>query len=290
MIKNYYEILGLKKNATEEEIKEAYRKLAKEYHPDTNPDPDAHQKFIDINEAHKILSNTEKRDIYNIQLTEEINKHAPLKAPTSIQIVRQRRAGRYQRGHYQRRDFSKKRASHSQADHEQIRNRQALRKGAQIAFGYFSIVTKIVSAFSFVLTLGLVGDYILASKQPPELVLYKSERAWSFTEPGRASFRTPNYSFAVARSYGKYLFQGQSVELVATPIGKFVTKVYLHSWKVGPIEVAPIGSIYGGTFVLIILLLFSSAFAFRPGNNPELLTYIGFVNILMLFFLVRALL
>ena len=289
MLKNYYKILEVEKTASDEEIKEAYRNLAKQFHPDTNPDPDAHQKFVDINEAHKILSNTEKRDLYNVQLTEQINQYAPLKAPTSIHVTRQKRAGRYQRGHYQRRNFNKKKHNYNQADHEEIRNRQALRKGAQIAFGYFSIITKIVSAFSLVLTLGLIIDYVLASKQAPEMVVYKSERAWASMEPARATFQTPNYRFVVPRSYGKYLFQGQSVELEATPMGRFVTKVYMHTWKVGMIEVTPIKSIYGGTFILIFLLFGFSAFAFRPENNGELLTYIGFINIILLFFLMRGL-
>ena len=98
MFKNYYDILGVEKTATDEEIKEAYRQLAKKYHPDANPHPDAHQKFIDINEAHKVLSNEDARNFYNVELTQVINQNAPLKAPTSIEIVRQKRAGRYQRG------------------------------------------------------------------------------------------------------------------------------------------------------------------------------------------------
>ena len=63
--KNYYEILGVDKNATPEEIKSAYRKLAKQYHPDVNKSPDATQKFKDINEAYEVLSDTTKRNNYD---------------------------------------------------------------------------------------------------------------------------------------------------------------------------------------------------------------------------------
>lgn len=63
--KNYYDILGVEKTATPEEIKSAYRKLAKQYHPDVNKSPDATQKFKDINEAYEVLSDTTKRNNYD---------------------------------------------------------------------------------------------------------------------------------------------------------------------------------------------------------------------------------
>ncbi|HEX3008043.1 MAG TPA: DnaJ domain-containing protein [Bacteroidales bacterium] len=55
MSKNYFEILNLTPPATEEEIKQAYRTLAKIYHPDINPGPDAHQRFLEISEAYEFL-------------------------------------------------------------------------------------------------------------------------------------------------------------------------------------------------------------------------------------------
>lgn len=65
---NYYEILGVDKNATEEELKKAYRTLSKKYHPDLNADPEAEKKFKEINEANQILSNPEKRKVYDMTL------------------------------------------------------------------------------------------------------------------------------------------------------------------------------------------------------------------------------
>ncbi|WP_273568523.1 J domain-containing protein [Maribacter halichondriae] len=63
---DYYKLLGVSKNATEKEIKSAYRKLARKYHPDVNPnDKTAEQKFKEINEANEVLSDPEKRKKYD---------------------------------------------------------------------------------------------------------------------------------------------------------------------------------------------------------------------------------
>ncbi len=64
--KDYYKILGVKKEATEKEIKTAYRTLAKKFHPDVNPsDKSAEEKFKEVGEAYEVLSDTEKRAQYD---------------------------------------------------------------------------------------------------------------------------------------------------------------------------------------------------------------------------------
>lgn len=65
--KDYYKILGVSKNASEKEIKQAYRKLARTYHPDVNPNnKNAEKKFKEINEAYEVLKDSEKRKKYDL--------------------------------------------------------------------------------------------------------------------------------------------------------------------------------------------------------------------------------
>lgn len=63
--RDYYEILGVPKTASQEEIKQAFRKLARQYHPDVNKDADAEDKFKEINEAYSVVSDAEKRARYD---------------------------------------------------------------------------------------------------------------------------------------------------------------------------------------------------------------------------------
>lgn len=66
MAEDYYALLGIRRDASQAEIKSAYRRLARELHPDVNPDPDTQEKFKEITQAYEVLGDAEKRQMYDM--------------------------------------------------------------------------------------------------------------------------------------------------------------------------------------------------------------------------------
>ncbi len=63
---DYYSMLKIRRDATQDEVKRAYRRLARELHPDVNPDPETQERFKEITQAYEVLSDTEKRRMYDM--------------------------------------------------------------------------------------------------------------------------------------------------------------------------------------------------------------------------------
>jgi len=102
---DYYKILGIAKTATDKDIKKAYRKLARKYHPDLNPDnKEAEKKFKEINEANEVLSNTENRKKYDKYGKDWKRGEEFEKAKQQQQT--QRQSQNYTGGGYSEQDFS----------------------------------------------------------------------------------------------------------------------------------------------------------------------------------------
>ncbi|TMR31082.1 DnaJ domain-containing protein, partial [Actinomadura geliboluensis] len=65
MANDYYATLGVRRDASADEVKKAYRRLARELHPDVNPDPETQEKFKEITQAYEVLSDPKKREMYD---------------------------------------------------------------------------------------------------------------------------------------------------------------------------------------------------------------------------------
>ena len=104
---DYYKVLGLTKNATEADIKKAYRKLARKYHPDLNPnDTEAEKKFKEINEANEVLSNPENRKKYDQYGKDWKHAEEFEKARQSQRQQRSSQQGSHFQGDFNEGDFS----------------------------------------------------------------------------------------------------------------------------------------------------------------------------------------
>lgn len=93
---DYYKILGVKQNASSEEIKKAFRTKAKQYHPDVNNSPKAQEYFIMLNEAHSVLTDDTKKYLHDLKL-----KYGKEQAPSgSAQNSTNNKRGPYSKFHY----------------------------------------------------------------------------------------------------------------------------------------------------------------------------------------------
>ncbi|MBT8291687.1 MAG: J domain-containing protein [Eudoraea sp.] len=102
---DYYKVLGINKKATDDEIKKAYRKMARKYHPDLNPnDKEAERKFKEVNEANEVLSNPENRKKYDKYGKDW--KHAEEFEKAQQQRQYQRGSGQRAAGRFSEEDFS----------------------------------------------------------------------------------------------------------------------------------------------------------------------------------------
>ena len=253
MLRDYYKILEVPREANAEAIKRAYRKLVLAYHPDRNDDPDAHRVFFLIHEAYQILGNPEKRVNYNYlydlhflqQLQQELNSVEKNKA---AQLPRRRPAYKS-----------------SQPDN----------------YSYYARYARYISVFTLFFCIALILDYLSVRTYPNEVVhQMKTEKLMvgSATANPVLTVRTPQCEFLLDSEKYNYIAPGDTVNASITPIFNIATKVELQR-KGDSRTFSPHYNVYNlFSFVFIALLLTSVAGSLFTSRYPEFVFNAGIAN------------
>ncbi|MEL6652613.1 MAG: DnaJ domain-containing protein [Bacteroidota bacterium] len=306
MFIDYYEVLGVGSKASQEEIKAAYRDLAKQYHPDSNPDNEsAHEHFLLVGEAYQVLSDpVERRKFHHRYLT----KKAPTRAPeiTSYDITRMKRAARYPRGRYNQRvryrgktyqgpikgegEAKKKQSGPKRPEgavaqdffSDKYREEVKQRKYEDfLAYNWYAKVMVWTTCLAFLFGLVLLLDYYLPSHQETSKVVSQNAVAWSFSAPGIVRINTPQTQFTVGRSYANYMLEGKRVLIDKTFFSQVPIRVETDYYG-QPIRIDTWDSIYGGmSFFLVYVLLFMCIGTLYYHKYNVLVSYAGTMIILL---------
>ncbi|MCB0836072.1 MAG: DnaJ domain-containing protein [Bacteroidetes bacterium] len=274
MFKDYYEILGVTKEATEKEIKKSFRSLAMEYHPDNNDDPYAHKKFLDINEAYQVLGDQGKRQRYDGRY--EYQKRAKARGNTQS-------------------NYS---AYYSANQSYQYRPTPPPKESAFAEFSRYSRVSRIISWVALVFSSVVILDYFMAVTSPPEIVMFGS------LNQGPAGdmilrIRTSNQEFLLDYKHFERVGRGDLVSLRKTPIFGITTHLYIHNQAQAPKEklsdlykekqtkepvysLTPHYGIYNVFSFFLIAMLTVSLVGVFLRNRPDFLLKIGVFNALLI--------
>lgn len=292
MFKDYYHILGLSPQATPPDIKLAYRRLAKAYHPDSSPHTDAHQRFLDINEAYQTLSDPLTRHNYD-------HDYARFQAGTLPPEPVRRRPAYHPPpppGTPPVPDEAELRRQYQAAKAAADRARRA-------EFARYGRYIQGIAALIFFFALSLGADYFLARHSTIETVLARRSNGWR----GGASYvalRTDSYRLSLTYKRAQQIRQGDRIRFTYTPFYGIRTRVSVwHSPPPGqsPLSMAelaqqppdlhmyPKTGIYNVFSFALILLFFSSGTTLFLRRWPELHFKAGLLALLLfpinLFFL-----
>lgn len=290
-MKNYYDILGITRQATNEEIRSAFRALAQSHHPDHNADTDAHNQFIEIKEAYETLINPFRRKRYDAQYFKEAQPGNYTAA--HYELVKQKRAGRYRRGMYERRVVYKGGSAYSpqttstqnqetpKPEYVRLKYKQKLDlEQARIGFGYLAMGIKAISVLIFLGCFYLSLDLGLSRNIPKQEVRYVQKKKWTYKDPGTTQIQTESYSFKVYYNYGAWIRPGDSIRMQVTPFRKLVTKVYIQEYRRG-YWISTLHEMRSLPFLFVVLMLISTPFVIFGKLPQEAIAFVGTVLILI---------
>jgi hypothetical protein len=295
--RDYYRMLRIGRHATQEEIRQAYRKQAFDLHPDRNPSPGAHARFVLVGEAYQTLGDAAKRGAYNLRYDRQMGLRQGTQASggASLDMVRRKRASRYHRNGYaprmryrgtaasgQPHDFggegsnrrprnSSPRGAYSEAHAERVIEED---RSARQGFRYYASMLRGISGGLLIFCLCMVIDRAMATRSAAETIRAKSEVSWSMTAPGVITLYTGLSHFALKTNYADLFRIGDRVQLDKSPLAKVPVRAYLA--RDGQlVRLAVYRTRYTGPFlsVWVVIVCCLAMLLFR--QNVEFSAYLG---------------
>lgn len=253
---DYYKILKVPRDASETDIKKAYRELALKYHPDKTRNPEDHRKFTEINEAYHVLGKTDSREDYNLKY--DYRRYGQIRQSpvyTSYTGTGQRQPRSYRKyypppGHY--------------APRQEMDLTPYIRS------------VRIISGLTFVFVFLLVLDYFLPLRSHDQTIQAKLTTYNSYNS---MIIATEKYNFPLSYELSKLIYTGDKAKVQLTPIFNIQQKLIVDT-GLDTYIFKPHYSIYNVySFFLVILLGTSFLGTFHNNDNPELVFSAGVANV-----------
>ena len=242
MGKSYYEILGVNKDASQQEIRQAYRSLAKQWHPDKNDSAEAHERFAEINQAHQTLSEPVKRRLYDLRL--QVGN--VFSGPPPWATARKKPSPEEQRRQYW------------QSKAGQARKKELEREAA--IFSKINRVLSIVAYISLALGLILTVEKFFSNTKGPEIVVdlasnMDAMNAHNFHEAVRVT--TSERQFKMDLNLSQCLGKGDSISIYKGPILGLITHIRTEKFckESYSYEFDPRKGLFAGTFYLVYFVI-----------------------------------
>jgi hypothetical protein len=268
MVKDYYKVLGLSRNASDSEIKKAYRTLAVKYHPDKAKDRKAHEEFLKINEAYQTLGDKTKKLRYDYLYEHHLLRRQYPPSQVTKQDIYQRFYKRHSGIRFQRERWSPSSYASS------YKSRVIYPAKVLKAFNAFCIICLTFTLLIFI-------DYFL-----PYKTWLQDVQINALNESSSVSFMAGPYSFTLP--INDPVLVSDKAEIVTTRIFNVVRYIRL-TYNGSEILKATSYSIYNNFLFLPLGLLLSSLVGLRFRKTEELLVKAGIANVFIVILLLAVL-
>lgn len=302
MFVDHYQILGLQRDATEAEIKAAFRDLAMQYHPDHNADPSAHAQFIRIREAYQVLTHPLQKSKYDSQHDRHHGRAASGQRPsqagqTALELARRKRASRYNRSHYTQR--VRYRGTAGGVQEEPVsRTRERERSGGYayseayaraiieehdstlLGYRYYARLVRLLAGLMVLFSLGMLLDAALAAPTGTQTVQAHRDLPRTYGHPLLTEVQTAYSRIQVHRRDAHHVGPGRPIRILRAPFsgiatGAVVQEGGLH-FRVPTYE----GRYDSGMgYLWVIVALGLATLFFR--RNPEYNAYLGTASLIV---------